>query len=212
MPRHCVVAGCDTMGYSFHKFPKNNALQKRWIGAVKRQQSNWDGQSADSQLCSKHNWRSSISQRNGHSNFKADAVPTIFARSVDYLQASCSRSTTPTSSRPLSKKEDSKEWWEHKLYMANCKYTATYVMWNWIHDTNTHITTKIIGCGWTIICKLWNNCEYGWWHGWHNFFIYSPAYTWYIVTGYNNPTQGKNKGSYKLSWVYFKQKLMNCIW
>ena len=57
MPRRCIAAGCDTVsgkGYSFHKFPKDDALRRRWVSAVKRQRSNWDGPSKDSQLCSKH--------------------------------------------------------------------------------------------------------------------------------------------------------------
>ena len=57
MPRHCVTAGCDRVsgkGCSFHKFPKNEALRRRWVNAVKRQRSNWNGPSADSQLCSNH--------------------------------------------------------------------------------------------------------------------------------------------------------------
>ena len=57
MPRCCVAAGCDSIsgkGYSFHKFPRDKTLQRRWVSAVKRQRSNWDGPSMDSQLCSKH--------------------------------------------------------------------------------------------------------------------------------------------------------------
>ena len=113
MPRRCIAAGCDTIsgkGYSFHKFPKDNALQRRWISALKRQQSNWDGPSKDSQLCSKHFeedcfitdgvcFREEMGMPTVK-RLKADAVPTIFARSVDYIQTS---SSTPTS-RPLSER------------------------------------------------------------------------------------------------------------
>ena len=101
---------------------------------MKRQRSNWDGPSANSQLCSKHFTEDCfITERIWFHKemgiptlkcLKPDTVPMIFARSVDYLQASCSRSTTPMSGRPLSK-EDSKEWREHKLYMVTCIYTAT---------------------------------------------------------------------------------------
>ena len=57
MPRHCVTAGCDTksgMGYSLHGFSQDEALQKKWIQAVKHQRSNWEGPSSSSWLCSKH--------------------------------------------------------------------------------------------------------------------------------------------------------------
>ena len=103
MPRRCVSAGCDSVsgkGYSFHKFPRDKTLRRRWISAVKRQRSNWDGPSADSQLCSKHfeddcfvtegvcfrdeMWIPTVKR------LKPDAVPTIFAISIDYLQASSS--------------------------------------------------------------------------------------------------------------------------
>jgi len=113
MPRRCVATGCDTVsrkGYSFHKFPKDEALRRRWVGAVKWQRSNWDGLSSDSQLCSKH-FREDCFITEGVwfceemgiptvKRLKPDAIPTIFARSVDFLQASSSQCNTPTS-RPL---------------------------------------------------------------------------------------------------------------
>ena len=57
MPRCCIAASCDSIsrkGHSFHKFPEDETLQKRWVSAVKQQRSNWDGPSMDSQLCTKH--------------------------------------------------------------------------------------------------------------------------------------------------------------
>ena len=57
MSKHCVAAGCDTksgMGYSLHGFPQDEVLQKKWVRAVKRQRSNWEGPLSSSQLCSKH--------------------------------------------------------------------------------------------------------------------------------------------------------------
>ena len=115
MPRRCIAAGCDTVsgkGYSFHKFPKNETLRRRWVSAVKRQQSNWNGPSADSQLCSKHFTQDCFVTEGVRfrdemgiptlKRLKPDAVPTIFARSVDNLQASSSQS--PTTGRPLSQR------------------------------------------------------------------------------------------------------------
>ena len=57
MPRRCVAAGCNTVsgeGYSLHEFPRDQGLRAKWIRAVKRQRSNWEGPSAHSLLCSKH--------------------------------------------------------------------------------------------------------------------------------------------------------------
>ena len=116
MPRRCIAAGCDTVsgkGYSFHKFPKDDAVRRRWISAVKRQQSNWEGPTKDSQLCSKHfeedcfitdgvRFREEMGIPTVK-RLKPDAVPTIFARSVDYIQTSSSQTSTPTS-RPLSER------------------------------------------------------------------------------------------------------------
>ena len=57
MPRRCVAAGCNTKsgeGYSLHGFPLEQDLHAKWVQAVKRQRSNWDGPSKHSMLCSKH--------------------------------------------------------------------------------------------------------------------------------------------------------------
>ena len=54
--RCCIAASCDNVsgeGYSFHKFPKDNTKQRRWVNAVKQQRSSWNGLSVDSQLCSR---------------------------------------------------------------------------------------------------------------------------------------------------------------
>ena len=115
MQRRCIAAGCDTVsgkGYSFHKFPKNETLRRRWVSAVKRQRSNRNGPSADSQLCSKHFTEDCFITEGVRfrdemgiptlKRLKPDAVPTVFARSVDNLQASSSQS--PMTGRPLSQR------------------------------------------------------------------------------------------------------------
>ena len=113
MPRRCVAAGCDTksgMGHSLHGFPQNEELRKKWIRAVKRQRSNWDGPSSSSQLCSKHfedhcfvtegvRYRESMGVPT-LKRLKPGAVPTIFPRSIDYLEGA---SNAPTS-QPLSER------------------------------------------------------------------------------------------------------------
>ena len=57
MPRRCIAAGCNTVsgeGYSLHVFPRDQGLCAKWIRAVKRQRSNWEGPLAHLLLCSKH--------------------------------------------------------------------------------------------------------------------------------------------------------------
>ena len=107
MPRRCVAVDCNTksgMGYSLHGFPQDKVLRKKWVRAVKRQRSNWEGPSSSSQLCSKHfedhcfvtegvRYREAMGVPT-MKRLKPDAVPTIFPRSIDYLE---STSSTPTS-------------------------------------------------------------------------------------------------------------------
>ena len=65
MPRGCVAAGCNTVYslhgfprdqdlHSLHGFPRDQDLHAKWIRAVKRQSSNWNGPSAHSMLRPKH--------------------------------------------------------------------------------------------------------------------------------------------------------------
>ena len=114
MPIRCVAAGCDTksgMGYSLHGFLRQDeVLRRKWVRAVKRQISNWEGPSSSLQLCSKHfedhcfvtegvRYREAMGVPTVK-RVKPDAVPTIFPRLIDYLE---SRSSTPTI-RPLSER------------------------------------------------------------------------------------------------------------
>ena len=148
MPRRCIAAGCDTVsekGYSFHKFPKNETMRRRWISAVKRQRSNWDGPSADSQLCSKHFTEDYFITEGVRfrdkmgipalKRLKPDAVPTIFAKSVAYLQASSSQSSA--TGRPLSQRR------QQRAVRA-----CTVLKFNvYEYIANTHNNKNIIGCG-----------------------------------------------------------------
>ena len=120
MPRRCVTAGCDSVGRkgcSLHKFPHDEAIRKKWIKAVKQQRSSWDGPSAHSLLCSKHFtddcfltegicFRDEMGMPTAK-RLKPDAVPTIFARSINYLEPSSTCSTRPTS-RPVFEKQQQK--------------------------------------------------------------------------------------------------------
>ena len=119
MPRHCVAAGCDSVGRKgcgLHKFPQDEVIRKKWIKAVKQQRSNWDGPSLHSLLCSKHFsdecfitkgvcFRDEMRMPTAKC-LKPDTVPTLFARSIDYLESSSASNTSiyrPTS-WPLSEK------------------------------------------------------------------------------------------------------------
>ena len=123
MPRRCIAAGCDSVGgkgCSLHKFPQDEAIKRKWIKAVKQQRSNWDSPSPHSLLCSKHftddcfvtegvRFRDEMGMPTAK-RLKPDAVPTIFARSVDFVQPSSTSNTSvlkPTG-RPLSEKRQQK--------------------------------------------------------------------------------------------------------
>ena len=133
MPRRCVAAGCDTtsgMGYSLHSFPKDETVRKRWISAVKRQRSNWNGPSSCSLLCSKH-FKEDCFVTEGVryredfgvpalKRLKADAVPTIFPRSSDRLDDGSSSSTP--SDRPLSERRQQRSVRLYNTYIYVCMY------------------------------------------------------------------------------------------
>ena len=123
MPRHCIAAGCDSVGgkgCSLHKFPQDEAIRKKWIKAVKQQRSNWDGPSPHSLLCSRHfaedccvtegvRFRDEMGMPTAK-RLKPDVVPSIFPRSIDYVEPSSSGKTSvhkPTG-RPLSEKQQQK--------------------------------------------------------------------------------------------------------
>ena len=123
MPRRCIAAGCDSVsgkGCSLHKFPQDEAIRKKWIKAVKQQRSNWDGPSPHSLLCSRHfaedyfviegvHFRDEMGMPTAK-RLKPDAVPTIFARSIDCVEP-CSSSKTSVhkpAGRPLSEKRQQK--------------------------------------------------------------------------------------------------------
>lgn len=114
MPRRCVAAGCNTtsgLGYSLHGFPRDQSLRAKWIRAVKRQRSNWDGPSAHSMLCSKHfepqcfvtegvRYRDAIGLPT-KKRLKPDAIPTLFPCSIH----STGRPTTPPPRRVAEKRQ-----------------------------------------------------------------------------------------------------------
>ena len=74
MPTRCIVAGCNAArgfesgkGCSFHAFPKDEGLQRKWTSAVKKQRSDWEGPTSTSVLCSKH-FETSCFDTEGRSN------------------------------------------------------------------------------------------------------------------------------------------------
>ena len=123
MPKHCIAARCDSVGrkgYSLHKFNQDETIRKKWIKAVKQQRSNWDGPSPHSLLCSRHfaedcfvtegvRFRDEMGMPTAK-RLKPDAVPTIFPRSIDYVEPSSSSKTSvhKPAGRPLSEKRQQK--------------------------------------------------------------------------------------------------------
>ena len=116
MPRRCIAAGCNTKdseGYSLHAFPRDKELRDKWIRAVKRQRSNWDGPSKYSLLCSKHfepncfktegsRYRDEVGIP-AKKRLKPDAVPTIFPLSIH--GGSTGRSKTPPTRLAAQKRQ-----------------------------------------------------------------------------------------------------------
>ena len=123
MPRHCIAAGCDSVGgkgCSLHKFPQDEVIRKKWIKAVKQRRSNWDGPSPHSLLCSRYfaedcfvtegvRFRDEMGMPTAK-RLKPDAVPTIFVRSIDCVEPSSSSKTSvhKPAGRPLSEKRQQK--------------------------------------------------------------------------------------------------------
>ena len=142
MPRRCVAAGCDSVGgkgCSLQKFPHDEAIRKKWIKAVKQQRSSWDGPSAHSLLCSKHFTDDCFLTGGVHfcdemgmptaKRLKADAVPTIFARSINYLEPGSTCSARPTS-RPVFEKRQQKLvslLYSYSYTERQYSYVATYI-------------------------------------------------------------------------------------
>ena len=117
MPRCCIAAGYNTssgMGFSLHSFLKDETLRRKWISTVKHHRSNWDGPSSNSLLCSKHFKEDCfVTERvrfhealriSAQKQLKTDAVPTVFAKSSDHVDASSSSYTA--CSRPLSERRE----------------------------------------------------------------------------------------------------------
>ena len=129
MPRRCIAAGCDGVGgkdYSLHKFPKDEAIRKKWIKAVKEQRSNWNGPSPYSLLCSKHFTADCFISEGVRFRDDLASVSSLiqcqYARSIDYLGSTSSTSTAKShAARPLSEKREEKRQQESVYcYMYIC--------------------------------------------------------------------------------------------
>ena len=110
MPTECAAVGCSvkTGPYSFHQFPKDEALKKEWIAKMKKYdpatKKPWLPKKHNA-LCSKHFERHCFTKRTLLSFYfglpyqaasKPDAVPTLFAhssakRSVEERSAAAKR-------------------------------------------------------------------------------------------------------------------------
>ena len=112
MPRRCAAIGCSSVsgkGYSFHEFPRDDALHAKWARAVKLQLIGWKGLTMASFLCCKHFEpdcfvTEGIRYRNAvgipaKNLLKPNAMPTIFLKSTDCYSQSTTPSQRPTSER-----------------------------------------------------------------------------------------------------------------
>ncbi|XP_033109886.1 uncharacterized protein LOC117111121 [Anneissia japonica] len=117
MPR-CVAAGCDSNhshNVSFHQFPKDEILRKKWNEAVSRTRLHFQG-SAYSVLCSKHfapddyEPRSVLAQSIGLSGrntmrLKKGAIPSIFTKPSRPGQLLCNEKKKRRLSTAYEKRE-----------------------------------------------------------------------------------------------------------
>ncbi|CAN7943942.1 unnamed protein product [Ixodes hexagonus] len=89
MPTHCCVPLCKRYGYanksgrkvSYHKFPTDVAMKKRWIAAIKRDEGPFFSVSKATKVCSEHFveadfWKGAAS---GRQLLRVTAVPSVFA-------------------------------------------------------------------------------------------------------------------------------------
>ena len=141
MPRRCVAAGCNTLGgegYSLHAFPREQNLRAKWIRAVQRQRSHWDGPSKYSMLCSKHfhpdcfvtegaRYRDAMGLPT-KKRLKSDAIPTIFPSSIH----SGDRPSTPPP-RPAAEKR------QRQAVSSKTYYNKIYIIEMYIDNRRSHV-------------------------------------------------------------------------
>ena len=92
---HCCVPACTNRknkcpGLSFHAFPKDDQLRRRWIAAIKRDEGRFFAIGSDTRVCSAHFTAEdyfaqcgpevlSEGQDRRRPCLKRDAVPSIFS-------------------------------------------------------------------------------------------------------------------------------------
>ncbi|CAN7949879.1 unnamed protein product [Ixodes hexagonus] len=123
MPTHCCVPLCKRYGYanksgrkvSYHKFPTDVAMKKRWIAAIKRDEGPFFSVSKATKVCSEHFvegdfWKGAAS---GRQLLRDTAVPSVFAfqkvkpsRKAPLQRSACAHSGIE---RQQSKKSRSQE-------------------------------------------------------------------------------------------------------
>ncbi|CAN7985920.1 unnamed protein product [Ixodes hexagonus] len=123
MPTHCCVPLCKRYGYanksgrkvSYHKFPTDVAMKKRWIAAIKRDEGPFFSVSKATKVCSEHFveadfWKGAAS---GRQLLRDTAVPSVFAfqkvkpsRKAPLQRSACAHSGIK---RQQSKKSRSQE-------------------------------------------------------------------------------------------------------
>ncbi|CAN7977461.1 unnamed protein product [Ixodes persulcatus] len=123
MPTHCCVPLCKRYGYtsesgrkvSYHRFPTDVALKKRWIAAIKRDEGPFFSVSKATKVCSEHFvtadfWNGVAS---GRQLLRDRAVPSLFAF----------QKVAPTRKAPLQRHESQAPPQEQALKLCKCSDT-----------------------------------------------------------------------------------------
>ena len=110
MPRHSIAAGCGWKGCSLHKFPQDEVIKRS--GSSSREATgmghcltHWCAQSILLTIVEGIRFCDEMEMPTTK-HLKPDAEPTIFARSIEFIQPSNTSNTIvlKPSGRPLSEK------------------------------------------------------------------------------------------------------------
>ena len=111
MTRDCVVGGCLNMpkdGVSFHNFPNDETVRKKWIKAVDSTRKHWKGPTKHTKVCSDHFsddcfdqafWIKKSMGIYTRKKLVKGSVPLIFVRSQPIMSEDVYRKDYQTSGR-----------------------------------------------------------------------------------------------------------------
>ena len=130
MPQHCCVPGCKKKVYedngvkiSFHKFPEDKRLFRKWIVAIRRDIGKEFRVTDHTRVCSRH-FRSSdyLTSVAGHKRaLKPTAVPSVFF----WKQGSLIKRKSPKKRSPVMRKTAAKGSETSIAIAANANISST---------------------------------------------------------------------------------------